>query len=312
MSEPTWVARVQRVVLQNIGLKTFSLLVSIGLFTVVHGSDAGQRSLYVPVVALLPPESSGKVLVGELPDKVKLTLSGSRSVLNSIDSVDSVQIDLTDGADYYHFEPEAFGLPAGIDIQVTPAALALVWERRMEKKLPVRAQVGGVPDASLELAGKPSVQPSTVTVSGPRSVVSMMTDLLTEPVSVSGLPEGSHRRNVPLLELPKQVSVSPKGMVTVEVELEAKRAQRRLRRLMVTPVGIASLVTIRPQHVDVVVAAPERMLEELDPEHVIPIADLAGSNLTGGVVSTPVKLRGLPDGIKVIRIEPSEVLIKAH
>jgi len=67
----TWLARVQRVVLQNIGLKTFSLLVAIALFTVVHGSEAGQRSLHVPVVALLPPESSGKVLVGEIPDKVK-------------------------------------------------------------------------------------------------------------------------------------------------------------------------------------------------------------------------------------------------
>jgi YbbR domain-containing protein len=312
MTEQTWVARVQRIVLQNIGLKTFSLLVSIGLFTVVHGSDAGQRSLYVPVVALLPPESSGKVLVGELPDKVKLTLSGSRSVLNSIDSVESVQIDLTDGSEYYHFEPDAFGLPAGIDIQVTPATLALSWESRMEKKLPVRVQLSGTPDASLDLAAKPTTQPGSVTVSGPRSVVSTLTDVLTEPVSLAGMGEGSHRRIVPLLDLPKQVNVSPKGVVTVEVQLEAKRAQRRLRRLMVTPVGIASVVTVRPQHVDVVVAAPERMLEELDPEHVVPVADLSGANLTGGVVSTPVKLRGLPDGIKIIRVEPSEVLIKAR
>src|SRR6188472_290090 len=110
MSEQTWVARVQRIVLQNIGLKTFSLLVSIGLFTIVHGSDSGQRSLYVPVVAVLPPESSGKVLVGELPDKVKVTLSGSRSVLNSIDRVEAVQIDLAEAKPYYYFEPQAFGL----------------------------------------------------------------------------------------------------------------------------------------------------------------------------------------------------------
>lgn len=312
MTEATWVQRVQRVVLQNIGLKTFSLLVSIGLFTVVHGSEAGQRSLYVPVVALLPPESSGKVLVGELPDRVKLTLSGSRSVLNSVEPIDSVQIDLTDGQEFYQFESDAFGLPAGIDAQVTPSSLTLLWESRMEKKLPVRVQLGGSPDVSLELASKPLVMPAMVTVSGPRSVVNLMNDVLTEPVTVAGLPEGSHRRNVPLLPLPKQVSVTPAGAVTVELALEAKRAQRRLRRLMVTPVGIASAVTVRPVHVDVVVAAQERVLDELDPEHVVPVADLAGSNLTSGVVSIPVQLRGLPEGIKVVRIEPHEVLIKAR
>jgi YbbR domain-containing protein len=312
MTEATWVQRVQRVVLQNIGLKTFSLLVSIGLFTVVHGSEAGQRSLYVPVVALLPPESSGKVLVGELPDRVKLTLSGSRSVLNSVEPIDSVQIDLTDGQAFYQFESDAFGLPAGIEAQVTPASLTLLWESRLEKKLPVRVQLGGSPDPTLELDSKPLVMPAMVTVSGPRSVVNVMNDVLTEPVTVSGLPEGNHRRNVPLLPLPKQVSVTPAGAVTVELALEAKRAQRRLRRLMVTPVGIASTVTVRPIHVDVVVAAQERVLEELDPEHVVPVADLAGSNLTSGVISIPVQLRGLPEGIKVVRIEPHEVLIKAR
>ena len=61
-----------------------------------------------------------------------------------------------------------------------------------------------------------------------------------------------------------------------------------------------------------VVAAPERMLEELDPEHVVPVADLAGTDLGAGMVSVPVQLRGLPEGIKVVRVEPHEVLIKAR
>jgi YbbR domain-containing protein len=308
----TWLARVQRVVLQNIGLKTFSLLVAIALFTVVHGSEAGQRSLHVPVVALLPPESSGKVLVGEIPDKVKLTLSGSRSVLNSIDSVDPVQIDLTDGRRYFYFEPGTFGLPAGINVQVTPAALTLEWETRLERKLAVRPQVSGAPNAALELADKPVATPAKVTVSGPRSVVEAMTEVLTEPVSLAELPEGAHRRRVPLLTLPKHVTASQTSEINVDFTLEAKRAQRRLRRLPITAVGVAGPVSVRPLNVDVVVAAPERTLEELDPEHVVPVVELAGINLSSGVVSVPVKLRGLNESVRVLRIEPSEALVRVR
>jgi YbbR domain-containing protein len=311
-AESTWVSRIQRIVLQNIGLKTFSLLVSIGLFTVVHGSESGQRSLHVPVVALLPPESSGKVLIGEIPDKVKLTLRGSRSVLNSIDSVDAVQIDLTDAARYYYFEPDSFGLPAGIDVQVTPATLALHWEKRLERKLPIRVQLSGAADSSLELAGKPGVTPSRISVSGPSSVVEEMTEALTEPISVTGLSEGAHRRRVPLLPMPKHVIAHSANDVNVEVILEAKRAQRRLRRLPVSPVGVGGTVSVRPIHVDVVVAAPERMLDELDPEHVVPVIELAGVNLSAGVISVPVTLRGMPEGVRVLRVEPSEVLVRAR
>mgnify|MGYP006138130429 CR=1 FL=1 len=77
-----------------------------------------------------------------IPDKVKVTLSGSRSVLNSIDRVDAVQVDLTDARPYFYFEPQSFGLPAGIEIDVTPSMLTLEWESRSEQKVGVRAQQG--------------------------------------------------------------------------------------------------------------------------------------------------------------------------
>lgn len=310
--EQTFLARVQRAVLQNIGLKTFSLLVSIGLFTVVHGSESGQRSIHVPVVALLPPQSSGKILVNEIPDKVKVTMSGSRSVLDSISTIDSVQIDLTKAERYYHFDPDVFGLPSGIDVQVTPPSLTLQWESLLERSVPVRVQLSGAVNPSYELVGKPAVVPPQVKITGPRSVVESMSEVLTEPVPITDLTEGTHRRRAFLLPLPKHVTVSPGMEVTAEITLEAKRAQRRLRRLFITPVGVGGTVSVRPLHVDVVVAAPERVLEELDPEHVVPVVDLAGIDLSSNVVSVPVTLRGLAEGVRVIRIEPSEVLVRAR
>ena len=311
-AEATLGQRLKRTVLDNLGLKLFSLIVSIALFTIVHGSEAGQRSLYVPVVAMLPPDGAGKILVGELPDKVKITLSGSRSVVNSINAVDAVQMNLTDAPRYYAFEPSLFGLPAGIDVQATPAALTLDWEPRQERKLPVRVQLSGVPEASLEIIGKPVATPNRVLVKGPRSSVEAMSELPTDLLAVGNLGAGTHRIRVPLLSLPAQVTAVGASDVTVELTLEAKREQRRLKRLTVAALNISGPATIRPSHVDVIVAAPERTLDELDPDHVVPVIDFPAGTADGVALSLPVQLRGVDENVRVVRIEPPEVLVKVR
>lgn len=310
-AEATLSQRLKRMVMENFGLKLFSLVVSIALFTVVHGSEAGQRSLYVPIVATLPPESSGKVLMGELPDKVKVTLSGSRSVVNSINAVDAVQIDLTAAPQFYSFDPGLFDLPAGIDVQASPATLTLEWEQRVERKLPVRVQFAGAPDPTLEMTAKPVITPTRSLVRGASSSVEAMRELPTEPLSLAGLGPGTHRLRVPLLPLPQNVAVANPAEVTVELTLELRREQRRLRRLTVAALGVNGPATIRPPHVDVIVAAPERTLEELDPEHVVPVVEFPG-DAGDGPLSLPVQLRGIDDNVRVVRIEPDEVLVRVR
>lgn len=309
-SEPTLSQRLRRALFHNLGLKLFSLLVSLGLFTVVHGAEVGQRSLFVPVVALLPSEPSNKVLVGELPDKVKVTLSGSRSVINSIGAVDAVQIDLRDAKRSYRFEPDSFGFPAGIEVEVTPPALTLEWEDRMERRLPVRPQLTGLPDPALELAGKPTVTPAQIVVRGPRSRVEALREVLTEPIPLGAMGVGVQRRRVALQALPNHVTTAGTTEVWVELVLEPRNDKRRLRRLPVAALGVSQPVLIRPEHVDVMVSGPERTLEELDPEHVVPVIELGETSLGRGVVSAPVKLRGIDNSLHVLRIEPSEVLVR--
>ena len=309
-TEATLMQRARRIVMQNLWLKLFSLVVSIALFTAVHGSEAGQRALYVPVVAMLPPESSGKILMGELPDKIKITLSGSRSVVNSIHAVDSVQIDLTSAPRYYTFEPSLFGLPAGIDVQAQPSTLSLEWEPRREKRLPARVQLSGSPAPALELVGKPIVTPVQVMVKGPRSCVEALQELPTELISLGELSAGTHRLHVPFLSLPRQVSIVGASEATVELTLELRSEQRRLRRLTVAALGVSGAAQIRPTHVDVIVAAPEQTLAELDPEHVVPVVEVPADAPQLQSLSLPVTMRGIDEKVRVVRIEPSEVLVR--
>jgi YbbR domain-containing protein len=297
--------------LENVGLKLFSLAVSIGLFTIVHGSETGQRSLFVPVVAVLPNEASGKVLVGDMPDTVKVTLSGSQSVLNSIDRVDAVQVDVSDAPRYYRFTPQAFRLPAGIEVEVNPPVLSLDWEPRTEQKVNIRAHFSGVLDPALELTDGVTVTPKAIVVRGPRSKVDALREAPTEAIALGELATGLHRKRVALLPLPKHVVSKEATEVVVEFRVEARKEQRRLRRLAVAVLGVEEPVQVRPQHVDVVIAAPERTLAELDPDHVVPLVDLTNKSVGAGGISVPVSVRGVDTAVRVLRIEPSEVLVRA-
>jgi hypothetical protein len=62
----------------------------------------------------------------------------------------------------------------------------------------------------------------------------------------------------------------------------------------------------------VVLAGAERTLEELDPEHIVPVVDLDGAAIGNGAVSATVSLRGVDESVRVLRIEPAEVLVRAR
>ncbi|MEZ4390865.1 MAG: hypothetical protein R3A48_07180 [Polyangiales bacterium] len=57
---------------ENLGIKLVSLVISVGVFAYVRGSGTTQRSLDVPLLAMLPPGGDGRaVLPSSLPDKVR-------------------------------------------------------------------------------------------------------------------------------------------------------------------------------------------------------------------------------------------------
>ena len=50
----------------------------------MRGAEEAQRAVFVDVVAVTPPDTSERMLTCDLPAKVRLTLRGSRSILNAL------------------------------------------------------------------------------------------------------------------------------------------------------------------------------------------------------------------------------------
>ncbi|MBC7173017.1 MAG: hypothetical protein H5U40_11335, partial [Polyangiaceae bacterium] len=107
---------IRRGIFQDLGLKAASLVAALVLFSVVHGAEDAQKSIYVDLITLLPSEDSGRMLVSDVPVRVRVTLTGSRSQLNAIrqEQLPPVQIDLRNHrGDEYFFADEDVDLPVG-------------------------------------------------------------------------------------------------------------------------------------------------------------------------------------------------------
>jgi YbbR domain-containing protein len=300
-----------RVLTDNLGLKALALGLSVVLFAVVHSDVDAQRSVYVDVVALLPPPDAGRMLVSEVPAQIRVTLRGSRSKLSELsrDSLGPLQIDLRDGRTGYHqIEGSQLGLGTGVRVsEISPSMLTLSWADAAEKRVSVQPELRGTLDKGWKL-GPVETTPGSVTLRGPEQVLAQITTVSTDEVSLLGLRKGRQSRRVELQPLPRFVTYVEGSSVEVAVSVEPVVADRRLRRLSVAVVGQGNPVSLRPDEVTVHIRGAEDMIEDVDLRAVVPYVDLAGSDVSG-THPLPVQVRGLPEGVEVAEIIPESVLV---
>lgn len=296
---PKTVRVLRRWFTQNLGLKVLSLAAAIALFSLVRGGEDAQASVFVDVEPELPPTSSRRMLVSEVPDKVKLTLRGSRSLLESIrkEGLRPVEIDLRDmDRSYYYFDPEKFDVPAAVElVRLAPASIPLTWAKRVERRLPVEPKLSGSPGEGLR-AEATDIEPARVTVMGPDTEVASLDAVWTEPVDVSERAVGRHRQRVPL-EPPPAHTEFARSAVEVSIEVSREEAQRVLEGVQVTTRGPTN-ATVSPSSVDITLWGPEKALESMDPESVVPSVDLTDLTLDETDREVRIELEGLPPGVE--------------
>lgn len=302
---------VRKLFFENLPLKIFSIVASLALFSLVRGAEDAQRSVFVDVVAVLPDSASGRILLSDIPDRVRVTLRGSNALLRSIRGGDipPIQVTLDDTrARLYYFDPERIEIPAGVEItQIAPATIPLQWADRTERRLPVQPTLEGRPPPGLMLAAPPEVTPSAVSVTGPAPEISPLDHVTTDTVNLAALEAGRYERRVALMHLPPHSAYDDENTVVVSFEIVPQIAERSLPRLDVAVVG-GTVRELRPGRVRVRVRGAPQALDAMDPLGVVPYVDVSELEPTGGAQSVPVRVRGIPAGIELVDVEPPDVL----
>ena len=297
---------------ENLGLKAGSLGIAILMFSLVHGAEDMERNVYVDVVVQPPPDAGDMILVTDIPDRVRVRLKGGRARLNAIrqENLPPVDVQLKSVEEpRYYFEKEAFDLPTGVTVvAVVPPSLAFKWVPQASRELPVELFLDGELPGGLEWAAEAEVFPPTVNVEGPRDVVNSMRTVRSMEIDISALGVGVTQREIPLVGAPANTTFeSPSVIVTLRVR--PRMVERVLSPLRVDAEGAVPR-SLRPRAVTARIRGPQSVVNELNPASVLAIVNLGEVEPQKGNIRVPVELRGLPDGVEVIEVEPGEVTVQ--
>ncbi|MBO7448535.1 hypothetical protein J6U78_09455 [bacterium] len=190
-------------------------------------------------------------------------------------------------------------------VDIEPKRLKAVIDTISDRSLPVIVDIKGEPGDGYAVSAT-NITPSFVTVKGPGELLSKMTGVMTESLSVEGVkktldtfcsvvvPEKieTHTRNV---RVKLEISHAPKIVAMEKIAVEH----------FGTPQGNCE-ATFSPATVDITMEVPVDDIEAFDPKEVKAFVDI--SNLAPSEYTLPVKVLPVKAG-RVKDIEPKEIKV---
>lgn len=208
-------------------LRLLSLLLAIFLWYFVVGEDKVDTSIYIPVEIVNLPRDL--VIANQFKKQLEVSVSGPRGLIDSIRRQRITRtVNLakaTPGTMVVRNEPEAISLPRGVNIlRIQPTHITLLIDHLIEKTLPVELKLSGRPAEGYEMISA-QVEPPIITISGPQATLGAETQLLTEPLDISGL-DGNVTKQVPLRLAPAVIDLIGETVVSARVVVKEKTAPR--------------------------------------------------------------------------------------
>jgi len=282
---------------KDIGYKGISFAIALALWSRVQNDQVHQETVWADVNWQLP---SNRVPLEPLPPRVQVRLKGSLAATRRARTGLVVPVDLT-GNDALQIDLdlagfEVDGLPQGVSVSsITPSIMRLAMDERGERKIPVNARIVGRPARGFEVE-EVQIQPSVVTLSGPRSALRSLERVSTFGVDVSGVTEDV---DVPLeLDLPRTVTWQDAKVGTVHIDVENVLQ----RQTFSFPVVASGGWTSDPPTVAVVLEGPQSVLAELPVGSMYVVAEIP-PNITGSEVQA---LRGKDAGPRFRLLFPED------
>jgi YbbR domain-containing protein len=285
--------RVRVALSENLNLKVLSFAFALVLYSLVHGGQDARRSVVVDLEVGLPPESSDRVLVGSIPQSIRIFVRGSNQTIDNLRAASvSVQIDLTNKQpEHVLFEPKMVRLPEGVNVEIEqfdPPSIDLHWEQRIVRDVPIQVSVVGTPADGFVVKGPLVAEPKSAKVRGPQSDVMVLQFIRADAFDVRGLTEGTYPRNLAVERANPRLKIEPTTVV-VTAEITREVAERVFQKLPVVITGIAKGKST-PAEVDVRLVCPPDIVRSLRPEQIVPQVEVTSKDPSGSA-SLPVQVR---------------------
>lgn len=172
----------------NIGLKVTSLIIAIALWFFVILSGRSEISMSIPIVFENIPQS---LEIVEAPETVNVSIEGQQRLLKSLKQITvTASIDLAaakGGKFYINISKSDIKLPKTFVVtDVDPETISIRLEKKMKKTVSIKASIIGLPEKGYAITDI-SVNPDRVELEGPKSAVSEVYTVKTEPIDINGI-----------------------------------------------------------------------------------------------------------------------------
>ncbi len=180
----------RRYVVQNFGLKIFSLAMAVLLWAAVTHDQTVEDAFNVPIEFHAIPENLE--LNSETIPQAQVRVRGPSRVLAGLRSSDvHVDVDLSGalaGEHTYDLNAQrVVHVPRTVTVsQVIPGQLQVNLDWRSTRRVPVRPRLVGTPASGISVTGVTS-NPAEITITGPRQRVSAVSAAVTDAIDVSNL-----------------------------------------------------------------------------------------------------------------------------
>jgi diadenylate cyclase len=178
----------QRIFVHNIGLKLVSLLLAIGLWTVVARDPIAEVEMKVPIEFHNLPDNLE--IDSASFTEAQIRVRGPERVIHRLQAADlHAQVDLASvqpGERTFDLTSRQVRVPQDLEVvQIIPGQFHLSFDNRETRTVEVRPRVTGNFASGMRVK-QVTADPSSVTITGPRHRVEAVEDATTDPVDVTG------------------------------------------------------------------------------------------------------------------------------
>jgi YbbR domain-containing protein len=179
---------VQRVFIQNAGLKLVSLALAIGLWAAVARSPIAEVEMTVPIEFQNLPDNLE--IDSASFTEARVRVRGPQRIIHQLQASDvhaEVSLATVRSGERTFDLADRIHVPQDLEVvQIIPGQFQLSFDERMTRKIEVKPRVIGTFASGVRLA-QTVADPQYVTITGPRHRVEAIDSAVTDPVDASGV-----------------------------------------------------------------------------------------------------------------------------
>ncbi len=294
-------------------LKVISLCLGIFLWFFVVGEDQVDMNVKVPLEILNLP--ADVVISNQFKKDIEVSVRGPRSLIQDLRNRNITRaVDLSGkktGAFVLQNTDESITFPRGITVlRLQPTDITLLLDKLIKKNFRIAPITKGEPTEGFTL-DKVTLNPSHLTISGPKKVLDSAKNLETYIIDITNL-DSTTTLQVHLNLKPEFIDLIGETVVTVKLDVGEKLKQQTVVNIPVNVRESDQPVTVTPDKISVTANIPVNLIRDTPELSMLFRASIAAKGITKSTnVQVAVNGVNVPghDAIMVLSVKPVQVKV---